>query len=98
MENTLLWVASVMVRGISIESIIADFQDNYRHDVSDGSDEQLAKALNFFEDYETDFQIKRKYFLDSTDHNPSEQLDELWCEEMARHFTDYYFLYSRKSK
>lgn len=96
MENTLLWVAQIMVRGISIETIIADFQDNYRHDVTDGSNEQLVQALKFFEDYETDFQIKRKYFLDSTDMNPSEQLDELWCSETAEYYTDMYFLYGKK--
>jgi hypothetical protein len=90
MRETVYFVTRYLVRGFSIDNILNDFKSDYFEIIDNASEEDLKSVLEFYDDVE-DIHAKRRAFLISCDYDPSESLDEMWCDEVAEFYTDLFF-------
>jgi len=91
MRDTVYFVARHLVKGISIDNIFSNFRSNYFEIIENASNKDLGSAMSFYEDIQHEIHDKRRLFLISCDYDPSESLDEMWCDEVAEFYTDLFF-------
>ena len=91
MRETVLFVANYLVRGFELDTILKDYRANYFEEISNANDYDFTSAMAFYDDMEDDIFEKRRAFMVSCDYDPSESLDEMWCDETAEFYTDLFF-------
>ena len=91
MRETTLFIARYLVRGFTTNNILSDFKSDYFEEISNASEEDFNSIMSFYEDMEHEIHEKRRMFLRSCDYDPSESLDEMWCDETAEFYTDLFF-------
>ena len=91
MRETVLFVARYLVKGFSINDILSNFRADYFEIIENANDYDLTSAMSFYDDIEHEIHDKRRLFLISCDYDPSESLDEMWCDEVAEFYTDLFF-------
>ncbi len=91
MTETVWFVARFLVAGISIKGDLTTFKETYYSTVENPSEDDLKSVMEFYEDMEDEIHDKRQKFLQSCDYDPSEGLDEMWCDEVTNFYSDLYF-------
>jgi hypothetical protein len=91
MRETTLFITHYLVRGFTTNNILSDFKSDYFGEISNASEEDFTSAMAFYDDIQDEIFEKRRAFMVSCDYDPSEELDELWCEETAEFYTDLFF-------
>jgi hypothetical protein len=91
MKETVLFVARYLVRGFTTDNINSDFKSDYFEEIESANENDLVKVMGFYDDIQDEIFEKRRAFMVSCDYDPSEELDELWCEQTAEFYTDLFF-------